>query len=285
MIDFVKAVITGCSIEKLANNKLLHFKSEFSEKTGVISPKRIASYKGLKFIINHKRVSIEGSLHKYQNNGFHNYDSFTYSQLCEVLQDLELLLATPLDAMKLENIEFGVNIDPLYSTTRILSSLLFHCQKPFKEIAFKKGDYRLVLHDRYSIKAYDKALQFNLNEKILRFEIHCNKMKQIEHTGISQLSHLLDTSKLYALQRVLLKRWDEVFFYDWTIDKQKALTKIDIEQYYQMQNTSYWLGMNRRKRYKQRVKYTEKLVHPFSKNIHKRIGEIIRTKSNYLINN
>lgn len=98
--------------------------------------------------------------------------------------------------------------------------MLIHGTTRFKDVEVNKGkgNYRRAYHCNFSIKAYDKSLQFDLPYELFRFEIHFNKMRDLKQYRIIYLSDLKDKSKLESLKNELLTKWDEVLLYDWTID-------------------------------------------------------------------
>ena len=76
MIDFIKINVNNLDANKLEVNSLLDFLLTVNTKTGEVNPYTSAYYRGLEFKIyeptektDYKRVTIEGSLHKYWNKG------------------------------------------------------------------------------------------------------------------------------------------------------------------------------------------------------------------------
>ena len=62
-IDFIQVKLENEQVGLLEKHSDLNFINTFSERDGVIGTKRVAKYKGLKFIISHHRVLLTGSLH------------------------------------------------------------------------------------------------------------------------------------------------------------------------------------------------------------------------------
>jgi len=173
-IDYIKTKLSAEYIGLLENHRLLEFKREVNERTGELLHKRVAKYQGLTFIIRSNKIWLSGSLHYFFNEGKHNYNDFTYTDLLYTLNKIERLFNIELSNCKLENIEVGVNINLPFKTSLILNNTLFHGIEKFKNEKVKKGkgDFRIATHDRYNVKIYDKGLQFSLPYKLLRFEIH-----------------------------------------------------------------------------------------------------------------
>ncbi len=82
MFDFIKTNVKEINPDELTNNPLLNFDITVDSEGTV--KKRVAEFKDLNFkIIDEKYININGSVHKYFNGGFHNYNDFTISNLVE----------------------------------------------------------------------------------------------------------------------------------------------------------------------------------------------------------
>ncbi len=284
-IDFIKGVHTNIDVHTLLKNNKLHFKSDYSHRTSEVYPVKVAKYKGLKFTIIGKYLKIEGSLHKFKNNGKQNHDDFTYSDLVKVINELEELLQIDCSLVSLENVEFGVNLLMEWESSLILQHLISYSTTEFRNAAIKSGTYKTAILDDFQPKVYDKAVQYSLLYNLLRLEIHVNKMRYVQSTGIKTLADLKNKTKLMLLRLLLIEVWEKIFLFDWTIHKEKGKQAIGVEQFYQMQQFSFWKGLNNKQRYKQRNKYKTKLVVPFSQNVHEQITKKIFEKFDFLINN
>ena len=124
MIGFVKGNIEGLNIEGFQVNPYLQWESKVDCETPDIFGKFAqARYKGLLFKIifptekrKHKMLTVEESLHKYWNNGEHNFNDFNLEALDSVLDDLKLKFRIQPQHLFLTQIETGVNINPNYKT-------------------------------------------------------------------------------------------------------------------------------------------------------------------------
>ena len=89
MIDGIKTYDTKVNPDRLEQNPYL---SEYWNTTvhnaDAVVKYGIAEYLGLKFQIKHQKVRMQGSLHKYRNNGKHNYDDFTVIEVGKIVQEL-----------------------------------------------------------------------------------------------------------------------------------------------------------------------------------------------------
>jgi hypothetical protein len=284
LLDFTKIQIQQPFIESLKSNDRLDFKSEVSRKTGDLTTKSTAKYKGLKFIIyNDGYCEIQGSLHKYFNDGKHNFNRFTKSDLKNVLIDLESKLGFDVGECLLHNIEFGVNIKPLIETNDLLNSLFMSGTNPFKNVSFGSShcDYRQVQKQHFLIKAYDKKLQYMKNHyfesPVFRFEIKVKKMTHFKKVNLRTINDVLEDYTLDELGRQLAFYWASIIMYDPTliINEANSLKSKD------WSNVAYWLSLSPRERYKERKRYQAALSE-MSEQIHEATGQAILKEWVYL---
>lgn len=279
-IDYVKCLLSSDLINKLETHPLLEFIIEVNERTGEELPRKVAEYMGLKFIICGSKIWLTGSLHYFYNKGRHNYNDFNYKKGCHALGKIEADFGIDITSSKLENIEIGVNIKTRYRTRTILNNLLIHGTIRFKDVE-GKGDYRKVKHCNYSIKAYDKAVQFKLPYEVFRFEIHFNRMRELKRFEIVYLSDLKNKSKLELLKTELLKKWDEVLLYDWTIDI-NVPEKEKPKDFNDWRLSTYWEGLSKSNRNKRKGIY-KNFISSNSSQVQKEIRELIDKKMSALI--
>src|SRR5690606_13769405 len=91
------------------------------------------------------------------------------------------------------------------------------------------GNYIQAQHQRQILKIYDKRTHYQkrgfiISQEILRIEVKYRKMIELNAKGIYTLQDLLN----YGLENfipVLLKKWQEVIFYDF-----KAIKGTQYEQ-------------------------------------------------------
>ena len=287
--DFIKALLPQEKIKEVKEHPLLDFMTDVSTTTGELPLKEeVARYKGLNFTIRKNRIWLSGSLHSFYNIYFkgenQNYDDFTLEKVRIILDKIESLFNLDLSKCKLENIEIGVNICLPFKTYLILLNLLFHNTKRFRDQQLRngKGDYKNVIHDRFTLKFYDKSLQFNLPYELMRFEIHFNKMTELKQYGIIYLSDLNDKTKLEYLKHELLKRFDEVFLYDWTIQEDSIKRKP--KGFYNWKLWHYWVNdLNKNNRNKRKEAY-RKIVSNYSDKVKEQIRVLIEQKIDELTN-
>lgn len=290
MIDYVKIQLLCVDINQLLNIHSLDFKIEVSERTGVCSTKRIAKYHFCKIVIyDSGLVLFTGSIHKFWNslNGIkapnyktvklykgYNGNQFTFNNIIEVRKHLESLFDCTPQQMAFQNIEFGVNTTPLFNPIQYLKGLLYH-----KGLLFEfryKGNFADAKHQQYRVKIYNKSVQYEMSEFTLRVEISIKKTIELKTTGIKTFADI-NVNALNKAKGLLLKRFDEVMHYDYTINK-KTLTKGEMILIKDYSRPSYWIDetdSNHRSRPK---KGLQKITLKHSKNLHQQIRQEIEKK-------
>ena len=130
-----------------------------------------AVYMGLKFNIRYNKVRLQGSLHKYRNEGRHNYDDFTSLEVAKVVKELQERFEIDIYKTFLNNVEFGVNVVLPFGVHVVLDNLISYKGKQFERFVDKGISYYQCKLSKFIIKIYDKGKQYNLSDNVLRFEI------------------------------------------------------------------------------------------------------------------
>ena len=163
-------------------------------------------------------LNIKGSLHKNHFGGS-NYLPFTWIHLQKEIEHLSKNLHfNPLQA-KISGLEIGVNIyTPFPVHAFIMQNIINYKGNSFirwdkdKNKGISLGKYSETT--QYKVKVYDKGLQNNLTENLLRFELSYFKMQQLTKRGIKNLTDLQDFKKVKNLGELLFKAWNEVLIFD-----------------------------------------------------------------------
>ncbi|MET6991462.1 hypothetical protein [Sediminicola arcticus] len=263
MVDYIKIILKGYSINKLLENDLLSFVYKgLNPDTGEllthnrngkkITPCRHAYYGTLEFKIYDATklhpeglVTLTGSLHKYFNRGSQNYNDFTANDMRDVLKELKQKFNLDLENSIIQGIEIGLNITPTMPTTEILQNCLLHKTMPFDAQYFGgRGEYLQASHSDYYIKLYNKGLQnikrglIKRGTEIMRFEIKYSKMRKVNAKGIFNLNDLIHFNML-EFKDDILKEWRNILFYDYTIEHKTE----NLKNY---NNPNYWKGLLKR---------------------------------------
>jgi hypothetical protein len=220
-------VVTGVPPVLIRENPLFDFKNLIGEDTGELGTYVQARYNGLKCRIYDPteanpdgRITIEGSLHKYLNNGEHNYNDFGLSGLHWVLNDIEEKFGIAPEMMVFKQLELGVNLELNKNPDDILRNMILHkTDRINSPIPGHKGKYYHVQRSQKIYKLYDKSRHMkNLGKKaptnLFRMENKYTKMEEFHRQNIHTLADLLSTNLPELVQKTLLKEWEGVLYFD-----------------------------------------------------------------------
>lgn len=242
-IDYIKCRIINFNPELLINNTLLDFRSKINLLTSEINTKKVAWYKGIKFTIADSGfIGFSGSIHKYLNDGIHNYDDFTYSKFKVALNLIYEEFKILPENMWIQNLEYGVNITPPIKSNLILNNCFLHKRLPFsKPINNNNGHYIQAEHKgNYVIKVYDKAKQYCpidkglINQEILRIEIKQIRWHKYRKDGISTLDEFNRCDKNQFIDD-LINKWEQLVIFNHVFNHPNFGEKYS--------NPNYWVSL------------------------------------------
>lgn len=235
MIDYIKTK----HIQLIDINNF-DWQISVNENTGEIRPIQTTEYKGMKLIRKTDKVFLRGSLHKFFNNGEHNYNDFRYCDLLNVCRELRKFIGVPLNTIFLENVEFGVNIKLPFNPERILSSLILHKGESFHRMTEGKGVQ--CSHAQFYIKIYDKGHQYKQPDNILRLEIKVIKMAYFNNQKIEikSIADLLNLETQHKLSELLTKIINEILFCDSKLLTNTKITTTEKIIIANGANQNYW---------------------------------------------
>jgi hypothetical protein len=244
MIDGIKILSLAANRDSFCDNPLIepHIPPT-NRKTGEVKnePEQ-AEYRGLKFSFHPNRIELNGSLHTFYNEGFHNYNDFHFRKLESVILELKHDLGIAPDKSVLNNMEIGVNIVLPFTPDRFLNQIIMHRGTPFTWQHDKTKRYRECSHTQFFIKSYNKGIQHQLNRYILRFELKYIKMERINQLGIKTLLDLIKPGNLEQLGKLVIKSFDEVLIGNLQVNYNQ-LNQRDRELFIQGHNEKYWMGL------------------------------------------
>lgn len=291
MIDYTKIYLIGINIKRLLSLHILEFKTEVSEQTGLSSKTMIAEYHHCKIIIKENckdkanpHVIFSGSIHKMwnslngitvtcnpdddcgRNKGF-NGNQFTLLDIIEIRTHLEWLFDCKSPQMIFQNIEFGINTVVPFDPKLFLKGLLYHHNKQF-EYRFE-NNFSEAVHTRYILKIYNKSYQYSMLENILRVELKIIKMIELEHFEIKTFADI-NMITLEKVKLLLLKKFSEVVYYDYTIQKKK-FSKLHLEILKNYASSRYWMEEIKPIHRDREKKKLKSWIFDFSENLHQQI--------------
>ena len=286
----MKILFKNIDVNHLYNLPFLDFEMVVNSKTGEISTKKKANYHFCKIVIYESGVVLfTGSIHKLYNSlkgikapnyrenetykGF-NGNQFTIDNIYEVRKHLENLFNCTSKQMIFQNIEFGINTTPFFNPQLFLKGLLFHNGKLFE---YKYNEhFSQVKHQRYLLKIYNKSNQYQMSENTLRVELKILKTEFLKQVRIRTFEDVT-VSTLNNAKELLLKVFDEVVYYDYTIVK-KNLTERQKRSLKLYSNPRYWI-YDLKPRYRDRPKKKLKdFIQKYSKNLQEEIRQNIIEK-------
>jgi len=234
-IDYIKAELINYDITFLLSHPYLNFSRKVNEDTGEIiiheskdgytkQNPRIAEYKNLTFTIyDNGKIYVHGSIHKYSNEGLHNYNDFIYLRFVRALNRLKNDFNLHPSNFRIQTLEFGLNITPPHNTDELLRSCFAHKRaNVIDSIPNADGKYKQVKHDKYIFKLYNKSRQYSNGSYRGKFKIPCDIMRiEIKQTnwsefrklGIDTLQDFIDADKTYFVNR-LIGCWEELIFFN-----------------------------------------------------------------------
>lgn len=253
MIDFIKlsSRLNNTQVDELKNR--IDFNGSYNESTGepekILANGKKGSYRSTGWTKNMKLelfpngyVELAGSLHKYCNDGKHNYNQFGRKEAEIALKRLIEVSGLELPYFKVESVEVGVNLIPPIPSDYIINNALMYKRRPFEaKYCTDEGNYRQATLSEYWVKLYNKRLHYeiqgyDIGYEILRFELKINKMRMLAKYRVFTLEDLMDKVEDIAMD-LLPKAWKEVLLYDPTMNKQ---TK---EKTIKYANVNFWRGI------------------------------------------
>jgi hypothetical protein len=272
-IDFIKCEVIGLDKDYFLKNPKLIFTPKLKDKDVIQCFYLIDENIKIK-VYESNRIFIEGSLHKYANNGIHNHDDFTPIRFFEVVKKLNDRFGIKPENMRILCLEYGYNITPPIATDLIINHTLKHINKDSEILlSTDRAKYRQFEHQEYIIKTYNKGKQYKCKEDILRIEIKQKDWRIYRLIGIHTLNDFINHEKTIFVND-LLKKWNEILFYDPTIKNNL--------KYLHYRDVNYWNELRAtksNKTYSQHVNKLRELNATKGENIQKRVSNLIREKA------
>ncbi|MDV3472079.1 hypothetical protein CMU02_11875 [Elizabethkingia anophelis] len=169
-------------------------------------------------VIGYGHLEINISPHYHYNQYRYNGNDFPpENSIQTIIEILTYLGIKPneMNALKVVNIEFGLNIIPETDIKNLINGLYFYKKTPFKVgdfPYFKKTDATSYKQ----IKAYAKGLQFiefpqyGIHPNTFRFEVKSKQAKNIEKYGIANANDLTKLDIYQTLSQTLLDEWENI---------------------------------------------------------------------------
>lgn len=236
MVDYIKWVVLGSKlISKTKKNSKLEFVRDIQylvPNTGELKIKNVMKYKNMYFTFLENRLEIEGSLHKYMNDGLHNANDFSVDQCMDVIKSFCDEFGLPPICCIIIALEFGVNLKLSgdVNINNFLQALRFFRKNEFirhhrlKHVFYAGSKY-------FELKGYNKSAQYpNITtDGVFRFEWKTSESKFLKTKNCNTLQDLLQPTMYKVFSKILLKSWDDVLVFDERNRKAKSF-----------HHTEYW---------------------------------------------
>ena len=253
MIDYIKLSSRLNSTQEAYLRDRIDFTKSYNESTGEfetflpngnkVSTRSYGWIKNIKIeLFPSGYIELAGSLHKYYNDGKHNYNQFGRKEAEIALKRLIEATGLELPYFKVDSVEVGVNLMTPIPSDDIINNALMYKRRPFEaKYCSDEGNYRQATLSEYWVKLYNKRLHYekqgyDIGYEILRFELKINKMRMLAKFRVFTLEDLLISIEQIA-KDMLPKAWKEVLLYDPTMNKQ---TK---EKTIKYANVNFWRGI------------------------------------------
>ncbi|WP_148660231.1 hypothetical protein [Algoriphagus sanaruensis] len=198
---------------------------------------------------------LKGSLHKFKNEGKHNYDDFTWDEVFLVVDELSDTFGIKIRDLPLINLEWGINVETKIPPKQILSGLVMHHGCRFDKMYVNPGTHYVCSHSQFRVKAYDKGVQNCLAKNLLRIEISANRSKFINKLGVYKIGDLKRPEARLKLQNALLYGgWANTLLIDPGLIGYNPSNQDEIIRISRWSNPNFWINASKQVRsYHKRV--------------------------------
>lgn len=210
---------------------------------------------------------LEGSLHSFYNaskgvvshqkkHRWVNFNNYTYQDVFKTIELLEETLKYDLSKTVMSICELGFNLQidespkDFIDKYVLMYKLKYPCFDPKykKDMKIKKFDL-----DNYYCKIYDKSLQFNLNQNILRFEIGF-KSEELRESGIISVKDILSEDKIDNLYSTMMNMYENILIVD-SYDGNQLMCEEERDMMTIYTNPQFWVELLMRKDYNARSRH------------------------------
>lgn len=296
MIDYIK-LTTGQRdvLENTLKSKTgMEFTCRVNDFTGELSYPYTSNLENIFVRLTDKSGIIENSIHKYYNSkkgkGNHNYNDFTYENFSNAINLLENDLQTELSDFKLVPMEFGLNITMSMPTSEILNKNVFlYNFEPFTiQRSYGKSGFMLKYEKTdFDIKLYNKGLQYNVSQNLLRLEVKIKRSRLLNKLGVYNIKDLLEKENLYSLFDFLINELDKLMIIDRI--PHNHLTKDELSFINELKNKHFWSDLKEEKSSawvnKSKKKFNEFIQYKNLNNIKEEMRYLLHEKFSELIQN
>lgn len=187
------------------------------------------------------------------------------------------------------NLEFGVNIEMPYDVQAFVhENLLLYKHKEFSSYSTDRRGRSIGREcslSHYTVKAYDKGLQYDLCNNLFRFELKYRNTQELRRLGIVSLSDLRDRDKVIHLASRLLHAWNNVLVGESSSMYANEPSCIEAEHLRNGANPKYWMRLRRknRKAFEDKRRVYRDVISHHEASLHSTIARLLKAKVNELL--
>lgn len=190
-------------------------------------------------------LTINGSLHKWQNKGFSNSNQFYFNEVKNAVSNLCSMFDISPNEILLHGLEIGVNISLPYPVKKLLKSIVAYKGKPFTQInKSNEGKGFVCSLNEYHLKIYNKGSQGKTGEEnLLRFEVSVKKMRYLKNT-FATIADLTNKEKALTGIEYLQDCYNAIIWTDSTANK-NLMNDREVKQWLSFSNPKTWQEMKK----------------------------------------
>lgn len=253
--------------------KKFRFKSQCDENQGYVIS-YLGEFRNFSIKIHYASeasvVDISGSIHKWFNEGKHNYNQFYYLDFLIAMKEVIEVFALDAAEVGVVNLEVGVNciLPPCIplSVKEVIKHIISIVSqgRTIKKMEEKNRESVLVHKGERYYKTYDKGLQNNrADESIIRMEVGWFTSRQLKKdAGIFSLNDLFSIETMDKLNAVLVKSFSALHTFQPELRKLPASVLTNVKEVQHFSSPSFWRDLKKknRRQYEKSRKLQEKLT-------------------------
>lgn len=245
--------------EILAHEQLTFPHSNVATTGELLNRAQVAHYGKMDLVVKGGHVKLKGSYHKHAQGGT-NHKDFTFPDIQRVIKDLvDTFQFDPKEA-RFNFIEVGVNIEVSTDPTSLIKNFIRYKRGKFGPMQVNGAGYgRQCKTQRFTIKAYNKSLQYGLPIHLLRFEVKVTRMEFLKRYGINHLTmeDLKYPDVYLKLKKMLLEIFNHILLFNPDLDMDSIQNQKDRELVLQGRFPEYWDELPRQRKSEQLKRFTE----------------------------
>ena len=264
--------------EAIRNSDVLEFRSYGGGLRAV--------YNGLIITDSNKPLSrVRGSIHKYFNNGLHNYNDLTLIDFIKTIDDLGKTLNINPSSIQISRVEFGVNVDININVDKFISYVLMYSNivptMTSKGIVFQLDAYDVKLYNK-KLKGFNDRLRVEVAVKRAR---HRNAIIKEYARYCNTLDDLTNTNIWRAFANELIRVFDDILIVDKESIDYASLSANEVEVFSKGLNPFHWKSFSNRQTRANHLERFLSVVNSRGGNDAKEsVKRAIQSKTNELIN-